>query len=43
MVQKRNYKRYPKEFKEEAVALVCSGQGYSVREAARAKFIVYIS
>lgn len=34
MVQKRNYKQYPKEFKEEAVALV-RDQGYSVPEAAK--------
>ena len=34
MGQKRNYKQYPKEFKEEAVALVLE-QGYSVPEAAK--------
>jgi transposase len=34
MGQKRSYKQYPKEFKEEAVALVI-GQGYSVPEAAK--------
>jgi transposase len=34
MVQKRNYKQYSKEFKEEAVALV-QEQGYSVPEAAK--------
>jgi len=34
MGQKRSYKRYPKEFKEEAVALV-RDQGYSVPEAAK--------
>lgn len=33
MKQKRKYKTYPKEFKEEAVALVTE-QGYSVAEAA---------
>jgi len=33
MGQKRSYKQYPKEFKEEAVALV-RDQGYSVAEAA---------
>ena len=33
MNQKRQYKQYPQEFKEEAVALV-SDQGYSVPEAA---------
>ena len=33
MSQKRQYKQYPQEFKEEAVALV-SDQGYSVPEAA---------
>ena len=32
MSQKRQYKQYPKEFKEEAVALV-NEQGYSVPEA----------
>jgi len=34
MSQKRTYKQYTKEFKEEAVALV-RGQGYSVLEAAK--------
>ena len=34
MGEKRSYKTYTKEFKEEAVALV-HGQGYSVPEAAR--------
>jgi transposase len=34
MTQKRSYKQYPKEFKEEAVALVLE-QGYSVPEAAK--------
>lgn len=34
MSQKRSYKQYPKEFKEEAVALVHE-QGYSVAEAAK--------
>lgn len=34
MGQKRSYKQYPKEFKDEAVALVRE-QGYSVREAAK--------
>lgn len=34
MNQKRVYKNYPKEFKEEAVALVTE-QGYSVAEAAK--------
>ena len=34
MGQKRSYKQYPKEFKEEAVALVRE-QGYSVAEAAK--------
>ena len=34
MSQKKQYKRYTKEFREEAVALV-TDQGYSVREAAR--------
>lgn len=33
--QKRQYKTYPKEFKEEAVALV-SEQGYTVAQAAEA-------
>jgi len=35
MTQKRAYKRYPKEFKEEAVALVRE-QGYTVAQAAEA-------
>ena len=35
MTQKRSYKKYPKEFKEEAVALVTE-QGYSVTKAAEA-------
>jgi len=34
MGEKRSYKSYPKEFKEEAVALVRE-QGYSVAEAAK--------
>jgi transposase len=34
MNQKRQYKQYTKEFKEEAVALV-TAQGYSVPEAAK--------
>ena len=34
MGQKRNYEQYPKEFKDEAVALVRE-QGYSVPEAAK--------
>lgn len=34
MSQKCSYKRYPKEFKDEAVALVLE-QGYSVPEAAK--------
>ena len=34
MGQKRSYKTYTKEFKEEAVALV-HDQGYSVPEAAK--------
>ena len=34
MGQKRSYKQYPKEFKEEAVALV-RDQGYTVPEAAK--------
>jgi len=33
MTQKRSYKRYPKEFKEEVVSLVLD-QGYSVAKAA---------
>ena len=35
MTQKRSYKQYPMEFKEEAVALVTE-QGYTVLEAAEA-------
>lgn len=34
MSQKRTYKQYPKEFKEEAVALICE-QGYSVPDAVK--------
>ncbi len=34
MTQKRSYKHYPKEFKEEAVNLVLE-QGYTVSEAAK--------
>lgn len=34
MSQKRSYKQYPREFKDEAVALVLE-QGYSVPEAAK--------
>jgi len=34
MTQKRSYKQYPKEFKDEAIALVLE-QGYSVPEAAK--------
>jgi transposase len=34
MTQKRSYKQYPKEFKEEVVALVLD-QGYSVPDAAK--------
>ncbi|GAC33195.1 transposase [Paraglaciecola polaris LMG 21857] len=34
MSQKRSYKQYPKEFKDEAVALVLE-QGYSVPDAAK--------
>lgn len=34
MSQKRTYKQYPKEFKEEAVVLVLE-QSYSVAEAAK--------
>ena len=33
MIQKRSYKQYPREYKEEAVALVTE-QGYSVPKAA---------
>ena len=39
MSQKRSYKQYPKEFKDEAVALVRE-QGYSVPEAAKSLSIV---
>ena len=35
MTEKRIYKRYPKEFKEEAVALIRE-QGYTVKQAAEA-------
>jgi transposase len=35
MTQKRSYKYYPKEFREEAVALI-TAQGYSVAKAAEA-------
>lgn len=35
MGQKRTYKQYPKEFKEEAVALIIE-QNYSVADAAKA-------
>lgn len=34
MTQKRSYKRYPKEFKEEAVELILE-QGYTVSEATK--------
>ena len=34
MTEKRSYKQYPKEFKEEAVSLV-NEQGYTVAEAAK--------
>jgi transposase len=34
MPQKRSYKQYPKEFKNEAIALVLD-QGYSVPDAAK--------
>ncbi|TXK93176.1 IS3 family transposase, partial [Methylococcaceae bacterium CS4] len=34
MEQKRSYRTYPKEFKEEAVSLI-NNQGYSVPEAAK--------
>ena len=33
MTQKRNYKQYPKELKEEAVALITE-QGYTVAKGA---------
>lgn len=39
MTQKRSYKQYPKEFKEEAVAMVLE-QGYSVPDAAKSLGIV---
>ena len=35
MGQKRSYKTYPKEFKEEAVNLAVNEQDYSVAEAAK--------
>jgi transposase len=35
MTQKRDYKQYPREFKEEAVALITE-QGYTVAKAAEA-------
>ena len=35
MTQKRSYKQYPKEFKEEAVALITE-QGYTVAKGAEA-------
>jgi transposase len=38
MGQKRSYKQYPKEFKEEAVGLVLE-QGYSVPEASKSSGI----
>ena len=38
MGQKRSYKQYPKEFKEEAVGLVLK-QGYSVPEVAKSSGI----
>ncbi len=38
MTQKRSYKQYPKEFKDEAVALVLE-QGYSVPEAAKSVLV----
>ena len=41
MGQKRSYKQYPQEFKDEAVALV-KEQGYSIPEAARSLGIVTI-
>ncbi|MDA0118043.1 transposase [Vibrio sp. T11.5] len=40
MTEKRAYKRYSKEFKEEAVALVPE-QGYSVTQAAEAVGITF--
>ena len=40
MGQKRAYKQYSKEYKEEAVAMVLS-QGYSVPEAAKSLGIAY--
>jgi transposase len=39
MSQKRGYKQYPKEFKDEAVELVLE-QGYSVADAAKLLGIV---
>ena len=33
MTEKRSYKQYPREFKEEAVAMI-TDQGYSVQKAA---------
>lgn len=33
MTEKRSYRQYPREFNEEAVALI-TGQGYSVQKAA---------
>ncbi len=42
MGQKRTYKQYSKEYKEEAVALV-QEQGYSVPEAARTLGIAIVS
>ena len=39
MTQKRSYKQYPKEFKEEAVTLVIE-QGYSVPKAAEVLGVV---
>jgi transposase len=41
MSQKRSYKQYPKEFKDEAVALVLE-QGYSVADAAKSLGIATI-
>ena len=38
MTARRSYKTYPKEFKEEAVALVLE-QGYSVSEVAKSLVI----
>jgi len=42
MSQKRTQKQYPKEFKEEAFALVLE-EGYSVPEAAKPKEVAAIS